>query len=105
MQSFHCVFALGTFAAPWLAAPFISSEILVESTANATITNSTKRAQAINETMEASRSEPHVHFTFLIVGAYSIVAAAFFVISYLSHRKYYRNHPEIQAIKSKGITS
>ena len=105
MQSFHCVFALGTFAAPWLAAPFISSEILVESTANATTTNSTKRAQAINETTEASRGESHVHFTFLIVGAYSIIAAAFFVVSYLSHRKYFRDHPEIQANRSKGITS
>ena len=105
MQSFHCVFALGTFAAPWLAAPFISTEVPVQSNATATMTNSTKRSQAINGKVETSRGESHVHFTFLVVGAYSIIAAGFFVVSYLSHRKYFRNHPEIEASKSKGITS
>ena len=105
MQSFHCVFALGTFAAPWLAAPFISAEVPVESNANATISNSTKRAQVINGTVETSRGESHVHFTFLIVGTYSIIGAGFFVVSYISYRKYFQHHPEIQASKSKGITS
>ena len=106
MQAFHCVFGLGTFAAPWLAASFISQDIeMNNSTSSEAGTEAPLEFLTTEGTMAPKHEKSRVHFTYLIVGAYSIVAAGFFVITYVSHRKYGQNHPEIQGNKNKGIRS
>ena len=128
MLSFHCVFALGTFIAPWLAAPFISSDVHTIDNEITTISsvslqpehdttsvqNKDKRetiTEIINMTTLRNGEESHesnVHFTFLIVAAYEILSSGLFVVSYIFHRKYSNVnelHQDNGRTKNKGITS
>ena len=127
MQSFHCVFALGTFVAPWLAAPFISSDthtidnetttvsfvsfqtedntMSVRNIVNyETITETTMKTPEIGEEL----SESNVQSGFLVVAAYEVVSSGLFVVSYFFHKK----HGHINEVnqengrnKNKGVTS
>lgn len=93
LQAFHCVFGLGTFVAPWLAAPFIS---VVYS--NSSVLNETNLPKLENDTVttlfplekatqEMIRGESHVHFSYMIVGGYSVISSGFFLLTYFLHKK------------------
>ena len=130
MQAFHCVFALGTFVAPWLAVPFISSDINVHTTDNDTTTISSVSFPSEHNTMsvrnqdnyetitekfdmkthgnEEELSESNVQSAFLVVAAYEILSSGLFVVSYIFHMK----HSHISEVnqengrnKNTGVTS
>ena len=128
MQSFHCVFALGTFVAPWLAAPFISSDAYTID--NETTTISSVSFQTDDNTMSVRNienyetitdttniktlgigeelHESNVHFTFLIIAAYEILSSGLFVVSYIFQRKYSKVNEVNQENgknKNEGVTS
>ena len=125
MQSFHCVFALGTFVAPWLAAPFISSDM--HTIDNDTTTTSSVSLQTEHDTLTVQNwenretiteiinmkigeesHESNVHFTFLIVAAYEVLSSGLFVVSYIFHRKngnVNELHQDNGRTKHKGVTS
>ena len=117
MQAFHCVFALGTFVAPWLAAPFISPALLTspnETTTVSTVPDQNDLSDLKESNLETYTKvyvpesyESNVYFTFLIVGAYEVVSSAFFVVSYIFHRKYPKaNETNVTNTKrNKGVTS
>ena len=128
MQAFHCVFALGTFVAPWLVVPFISSDMNVHKTDNDTSTISSVYFLAEHNTMsgrnqdnyetitekitmkthEEELSESNVQSAFLVVAAYEVLSSGLFVVSYIFHKK--NSHisevnQENGRNKSTGVTS
>ncbi len=65
MQGFHCIFALGTFVAPWIAKPFISTiEILQENNTYVETTTTKNHLVATrNDTGFLQRGEPSAFTT------------------------------------------
>ena len=128
MQSFHCVFALGTFVAPWLAAPFISSDAYTIDNETTTISpvsfltedntmsvRNIENYETITETTNMKTLgigeelyESNVHFTFVIIAVYEVLSSGLFVVSYIFHRKYNKVNEVNQENgrnKNTGVTS
>ena len=75
MQAYHCVFAIGTFVSPWIAAPFIlpDKEVTFNGTTNATsspvhMAISDLSMWTVLDTLSKAEEESRVQYAFFIIG-------------------------------------
>ena len=93
MQAYHCIFAIGTFVSPWIAAPFIIPDHkndALNSTQIPCTENSTENTLAVLTTIDDVHfaETTRVQYSFLIIGVYFLVSSMAFSFTYLAWFKY-----------------
>ena len=95
MQAYHCVFAIGTFVSPWIAAPFIlpDKDVKLNETTSTTTSSENINSSVLSnytglDTLQVPAEKSQVQYVFLIIGIYFLSASVAFWTTYVIWFKY-----------------